>query len=105
MKQKLLLPVLLLLALLRPLAGRAQAPAWQSAVSTSGAAVNAVAVNAAGDTFITGSYSGSATFGAPRLPARAAPIYSWLSTAPAPTPLPGPRAAAAPATTRATALP
>jgi hypothetical protein len=62
----LLLPWLLLAAW----GARAQAPTWQSAmgVSANGASsiggnVGAVATNAAGDVFITGSYTGTATFG------------------------------------------
>ena len=59
---------LLLLALL-PLAGRAQAPAWQAAFAPTQLAggssqVWATAVNTAGDVFVTGNFSGQVGFGA-----------------------------------------
>ena len=59
---------LLLAALLGlPLAGRAQAPTWQSAVGISNVQVQSVATNAAGDVFITGALTGNATFGSTTL--------------------------------------
>ncbi|MBF9222993.1 Ig-like domain-containing protein [Hymenobacter ruricola] len=60
MKQKLPLLLLLLLAVW---GARAQAPTWQSALSSTAVDVRAVATNAAGDVFVTGSFTGTVTFG------------------------------------------
>jgi hypothetical protein len=59
MRQKLLLLLLLLTAW----GARAQAPTWQSTLSSTAVDVRAVTMNANGDVFVTGSYTGSVTFG------------------------------------------
>ncbi|GAB3843873.1 hypothetical protein GCM10028822_00530 [Hymenobacter terrigena] len=60
MRQKLLLLLLLLLA---AWGARAQAPTWQSALSSAAVDVRDVAITASGDVYVTGSFTGSVTFG------------------------------------------
>jgi hypothetical protein len=65
--------LLLLPLLLVAWGARAQAPAWLGAygvpitTTTNGAVVQSVATNASGDIYVTGSYTGSATFGSTTL--------------------------------------
>ncbi|MBH8567410.1 putative Ig domain-containing protein [Microvirga sp. STS02] len=60
MRQKLLLLLLLLLA---AWGARAQAPTWQSALSSAAVDVRDVAITASGDVYVTGSFTGSVQFG------------------------------------------
>ena len=84
---------LLLLALwLLPVGARAQAPAWQTVVAA-GSEVSAVAVDAAGNVYVAGTFSGTANFGATTLTSagkydvfvakwnRAAGAYVWAQRA------------------------
>jgi hypothetical protein len=64
MRQKLLLLLLLLLA---AWGARAQAPTWQSALSSTAVDVRDVAIMANGDVYVTGSFTGSVTFGSNNL--------------------------------------
>jgi hypothetical protein len=59
MKQK----ILLLLLLLTAWGARAQAPSWQSALSSAAVDVRDVALTTGGDVYVTGTYTGSVTFG------------------------------------------
>ena len=61
-----LLPLLLLAVLLLSAGSPlfAQAPAWQDATSPGAGRGTRIAVDAAGNTYVTGSFSGTATFGA-----------------------------------------
>ncbi len=73
--------------LLSSLTAYAQAPTWQDAVSPGPGIVYKMAVDAAGNTYVTGSFSGTATFGATTLTsagnedvfvAKRTPAGTWL---------------------------